>query len=154
MCICVRDGPAAQTSAISRGEWGSVTSAPDPVVHVGDTVLPLEDAGALELDLLGSEALEQTAPLAEEHRDDMKLELVEDARRECKLGDCGAVNKHVLVARSLLCLAHRGFDVGHVSDERPLADVNAGLPAAVDEDWDAVGVVATAAPGRREGPPT
>ena len=38
-------------------------SAPDPVVHVGDTALPLEDPGALELDLLGGEALEQSAAL-------------------------------------------------------------------------------------------
>jgi hypothetical protein len=37
---------------------------------LGDTVLPLEDPGALQLDLLGSEALEQTAPLAEPDRDD------------------------------------------------------------------------------------
>lgn len=102
-----------------------MTSAPDPVVHVGDTVLPLKDPGALEL--------------------------VEDAGRERKLGDCGAVNKHVLVARSLLGLGHRGFEVGHVGDERPLADVDAGLPAAVDEDWDAVVVVAPAA-GRLEVP--
>ena len=28
-------------------------------------------SGALELDVLGSEALEQTAPLPEEHRDDV-----------------------------------------------------------------------------------
>jgi hypothetical protein len=33
------------------GERGNVTSAPDPVVRVGDTVLPLEDPGALQLDL-------------------------------------------------------------------------------------------------------
>jgi hypothetical protein len=43
---------------------------------VGDTALPFEDPGALELDLLGSEAFEQATPLAEEHRDDMELELV------------------------------------------------------------------------------
>jgi len=54
-------------------------------VHVSDTVLPLEDPGALQLDLLGSEALGQTAPLAEEHRDDMELDLVEDAGRKCEL---------------------------------------------------------------------
>ena len=44
-------------------------------MHVGDTVLPLEDPGALQLDLLGSKALEQTVPLAEEHRDEKDLEL-------------------------------------------------------------------------------
>jgi hypothetical protein len=43
-------------------------------VHVGDTVLPLEDPGALKLDLFGIEVVEQSATLAEEHRDDMELE--------------------------------------------------------------------------------
>jgi hypothetical protein len=47
-------------------------SAPDAVVHVGDTAILLEDPGALQLDLLGGEALEQTATLAEEHRDEME----------------------------------------------------------------------------------
>ncbi len=57
----------------------ALISALDPVVHVGDSVLPFEDPGALQLDLRGSEALEQSAPLAEEHRDDVKLDLVEGA---------------------------------------------------------------------------
>jgi hypothetical protein len=52
---------------------------------VGDTALAPEDPGGLQLDLLGSEALEQTAPLAEEHRDEMELELVEDAGGQCDL---------------------------------------------------------------------
>lgn len=38
---------------------------------VGDTGLPLEDPGALELDVLGTEVVEETAPLAEEHRGEM-----------------------------------------------------------------------------------
>jgi hypothetical protein len=42
---------------------GTLTSALDAVVHVGDT-LPLEDPGALELDVLGTEVGEETAPLA------------------------------------------------------------------------------------------
>jgi hypothetical protein len=50
-------------------------SAPDAVVHVGDPVA-LEDPGALELDLLGSEVVEQPTALAEQHRDEMDLELV------------------------------------------------------------------------------
>jgi hypothetical protein len=71
------------------------------------TALALEDPGSLELDLLGSEALEQAAPLAEEHRDDVELELVEDAFSECELRGPGAVDQHVPVARSLLGLGHR-----------------------------------------------
>jgi hypothetical protein len=47
-------------------------SALDAVVHVGDTV-PLEDSGALELDVLGTEVVKETAALAEEHRDEMDL---------------------------------------------------------------------------------
>jgi hypothetical protein len=49
-------------------------------VRVGDTV-PFEDAGALELDVLGSEVVEETAPLAEDHGDETDLELVEETRR-------------------------------------------------------------------------
>jgi hypothetical protein len=48
-------------------------------MQVRDTVLALEDAGALQLDLLGSEALEQQAALAEEDGDDVELELVQHA---------------------------------------------------------------------------
>ena len=36
----------------------------------------------MQLDLFRSEALEQTAPMAEEHRDDVQLELVEGASRK------------------------------------------------------------------------
>jgi len=46
---------------------------------MGDAVLSLEDPGALEFDLLCREAVEQPSSLAEEHRDDMELHLVEDA---------------------------------------------------------------------------
>ncbi len=49
-------------------------------MHVRDAV-PLEDPGALELDVLGAEVVEAPASLAEQHRDEMDLELVEDAGR-------------------------------------------------------------------------
>ena len=52
------------------------TSALDPVVHVGNTGVALEDPGALELDVLGAEVVEEAAPLAQEHRDEMDLEFV------------------------------------------------------------------------------
>ncbi len=52
---------------------------------MGDAALSLEDPGALQLDVLGSEAVEQAAPLAEEHWDDVELELVEDAGSKCEL---------------------------------------------------------------------
>ena len=71
-------------------------------MRVGDTALPLEDPGALQLDVLGSEVVEEAAPLAEEHRDEMDLELVEDAGSERELRGCGAVDQHVLVAAARL----------------------------------------------------
>lgn len=40
---------------------------------------PFDVPGALQLDVLGTALVEETAPLAEEHRDEMDLELVEDA---------------------------------------------------------------------------
>jgi hypothetical protein len=51
-------------------------------VQVGDAPVADEDAGALELDLLGGESLEQAPARSEEHRDDVELELVEDAGGE------------------------------------------------------------------------
>src|SRR6266508_831733 len=153
-----------QSMLVSRSDTGTpanrwviapscMRSAQDPVVQVGDTALPLKDPGALQLDLLGGEALEQTAPLAEEHRDDMELELVENARGECELRGGGAVDQHVLVARRLLGSSHRARHVVHVSDQRPLAHVDAGLVAAKDPDRHAVVMVAAPAAGRLEGPP-
>src|SRR6266542_1788059 len=94
------------------------SSALDAVVHVGDAVLSLEDPGALEGDLLGREPLEQTSSLAEKHRDDMELDLVEDAGAERELCDSGAVHQHVLVPRGLFGLRHRARDVADVGHER------------------------------------
>ena len=68
-------------------------------MQVGDAVLPLEDPGPLKLDLLGSKALEQAAPLAEQHRDEVQLQLVQDAGGKCELRGSGTVDQHVLVAR-------------------------------------------------------
>ena len=85
--------PSARWSIpASRSETGTPpkraairASALDAVAHVGDAVLALEDPRALQLDVLGAEALEEPAPLAEEDRDDVKLELVEDAGGEREL---------------------------------------------------------------------
>ena len=48
-----------------RDAAGGLTSPLDPVVHMHNSVLPLQDPGALQLDLLGRQPLEQTAPLPE-----------------------------------------------------------------------------------------
>ena len=53
-------------------------------MQMGGTVA-LEDPGALQLDLLGIEVVEETAALPEQHRDEMDLELVEHSGR----GDLG-----------------------------------------------------------------
>src|SRR5918994_1992248 len=83
----------------------------------------------------------------------MELELVEHADRERKLRRRSAVDQHVLLAGSRSRLGHRHFEVGHVGDQRPLADIDAGLLPAVDKDRYAVVVVATPAGRRLEGSP-
>jgi hypothetical protein len=121
---------------------------------MGDTVLPHEDPDALQLDLLGSEALEQAAPLAKQNRDDMELEFVEDAGGRCELGGSGAVDEHVLVGRRLLGLVIAVVMSLTLGDERPLRYVDAGLVAGDDEDRHAVVVVAAPAARRLERPST
>jgi hypothetical protein len=91
---------------------------------VGDAALPLEDPSALQLDLLRGEVFEETAPLAEEHRDDVELDLVEDAGRERQLRYPGAMDEHVLLACGLLGSIRRGRDVVNGSDQRPLPNVD------------------------------
>ena len=67
----------------------------DPVAQVGDAVLALEHPRALELDVLGREVVEEAASLPEQDRDQVDLELVEEAGGERELGDGGAVDQHV-----------------------------------------------------------
>src|SRR6266542_3704759 len=98
-------------------------------MQVADTILALEDAGGVELDLLQHPGCEREP------------------------GHAGAVNEHVLVARRFLRSGHRGRDVVHVADERPARDVDAGLVARDDEDRHAVVVVAAPAARRIERPP-
>jgi hypothetical protein len=59
----------------------------------------------------GLRVLEETASLAEGHRDEMDLELVQDAGSQRELRGSGTVDQHVLVPRSPLGLGHRGPDV-------------------------------------------
>ena len=79
-------------------------------MRVGDTALSLEDPGALQLDVLGSEALEQTAPFAEEHRYDMELKLVEDAGSKCEL-DSGACDGGVGASVALEYMPKRNSEL-------------------------------------------
>jgi hypothetical protein len=123
-------------------------------VQVRHAVLALEHSDALELALAGGPVAEQAAPAAQQDRDEVDLDLVEDAGRETELRDRRAVDEHVAVARSLLRSGHRRGDVVDVGDQRPATDVDAGLTAAVDEDRDAVVVVAVPATRGLEGPAT
>ena len=80
-------------------------------MHMGDPGLSFEDPGAFQLDVLGIEVVEEPAPLAQEHRDEMYLELVENTGGERELCDRGAVDQHIVVARSVLGPGDRGADV-------------------------------------------
>ena len=81
--------PAGDLLRCQHGKPEASDSVLDPIVHVGHTGLSLEDPGTLQLDLPGSETLEQLAPLAEDHWDDMQLEFVEDSGRKCEpRADC------------------------------------------------------------------
>jgi hypothetical protein len=53
-------------------------------VQVGDTPVADEDAGALELDLLGGESLEQAPARSKEHRDDVELNSSKGRRRRAR----------------------------------------------------------------------
>src|SRR4051794_15324123 len=105
-----RSRPARRRQAWRRraAGGGGRTAAPDAVAQMGGTGLALERADALELDLLRSEVVEETAALAEEHRDEMDLDLVEHAGGERELRDPGAMDQHVLVSGGPLGLGHRG----------------------------------------------
>jgi hypothetical protein len=65
--------------------------------------------------VLGVEALEQTAPPAEQHRDDVELELVEDTGGECELRRPGAVDQHVPAASTVADMASPVLGVGAVA---------------------------------------
>jgi hypothetical protein len=59
---------------------------------VGDTGLPLEDPGALQLDVLGTEVVEEAAPLAEEHGDEVD-------RGHCAISRSGARRLRTKIGR-------------------------------------------------------
>ena len=65
-------------------------------MQVRDAVLPLEDPGALELDV---EVVEQPPPATEQHRDDVQLELVQDPGGQGELRGGRPVHQDVPVPR-------------------------------------------------------
>jgi hypothetical protein len=80
----------------------------------------LDHPGALELDLPGAEVVaEQANTVAEEHGDDVELQLVEEPRLEVLLRDVrAAAHRDVLVARSRPGLLERGFDAVDIRVDR------------------------------------
>src|SRR5215211_31098 len=81
-----------------------------PVLEVGDA-RRLDGPDLLELHIGIPEVVEEASTVAEQHRDDVKLEFVEQTRRQVLLSDVGAAPKHdVLVAGGLPCLFERGLD--------------------------------------------
>jgi hypothetical protein len=114
-----RHGLTRHIAARQYGQGGSSTTHWTPLPRkLRRRAKNGRKAGRLPVRLKGEQ--QETAPLAEEHRDEMNLELVKDAGSERELRGSGAVDQHVLVARSLLGLGHRGPDVGHVGNQRPL----------------------------------
>jgi hypothetical protein len=100
--------------------------------QVRDTALTLEDAHPLELALLYAEVLEQRPAVAEQHGDEVDLELVEESGPQGALCGAGAVNQHVAVAGCLLGVADGGVEVAHVVHERPVGGPGGGLVAVDD----------------------
>jgi hypothetical protein len=110
---------------------------------VRDVALSVKDPGALQLDLLGVEALEQTARLAEQDRDDVELKPVEDAAVSANLRGSGAVasgsrssSRPDLHLRMILKVDPRSANVSVVNAdgtdlhrEMPVAAVTCTVPA-------------------------
>src|SRR6266700_4044934 len=122
---------------------GVLTSTEHAVVHVRDTTLPLEDPDAFQFDVLRPKTFEQTAAFAEEHGDDIELDLVEHAGDKCELRGSGTVDQHVLRAGSVLGLSHCRRDVVYVCDQRPTRQF---APVAAGQDGDRYAGVMVAAP--------
>src|SRR5919198_140806 len=111
----------------------SAVDAVAEVSHAGG----VDDPSELQLGVVGIEMVEETAALTEEDRDQVNLDLVEDAGGERELRGSGAVDEHLLVARSLLGRSHRLLDVAHVRDQRPVRLVGVGFTAGGKEEGDA-----------------
>src|SRR3954470_5992678 len=86
-----------------------------PVLEVGDAGR-LDGPDLLELHLRVPEVVEEASTVAEHHRDDVELKLVQQSRCQVLVGDLGAAPEHdVLAAGGVPCLVERGLD--SVGDE-------------------------------------
>jgi hypothetical protein len=64
----------------------------------------IDHSDQLEFDVAAAEVFKQSPPLAEQHRDELDLHLVEQPGSQAALGDVGAVQQDVLRAAALACV--------------------------------------------------
>jgi hypothetical protein len=105
----------------------------------------------LKFGVVGPQVIKQPPAVAEEHWDQVDLQLVEDARGESKLRSLGAMDQHVLPVGGFPGLNHRPFDIGDVVDQWVLIVVTLGPVARENEDGHAVMVVPAPAASDVEG---
>ena len=74
----------------------AVAQVRDPVLEVADRWL--EATHELELDVLGGQVVEQSPALAEQDRDEVKLELVELPGADQRLCDPAPCTRHIAIA--------------------------------------------------------
>ena len=77
----------------NRQPWRSPA---DAIAEMGDAG-PVEDPGQLELHVVRPEVIEEPPPLAEQNRDQVDLQLVEDAGSERQRRGARTVDEHVLL---------------------------------------------------------
>jgi hypothetical protein len=71
----------------------------------------LDRSELLEFDLGAAEVVEEASATAEQHRNDVKLELVQEPRRQVLVDDLGAAQEHdILAASGFPCLFKRELD--------------------------------------------
>src|ERR671931_1696498 len=115
MCVAA-PAPCGATTALTP---------PDERGSANDAVFEMRDAGRLDrTDLLElevrAEAVEKPCAAAEDERDDVQLELVDEPSREVLVDDAGAAaDEHVLAAGRVPCPVERRLDpVGHERERR------------------------------------
>src|ERR1044072_5517517 len=99
--IWLNYGEANKTSPPFRCEPGATRSG-HPVLEVRDT-RGLDGTDLLELHLRVSEVVEEASTVAEQHGNDVELELVEQSRRQVLLNNVAAAPENDVFARSGRC---------------------------------------------------
>ena len=98
-----------------------------------------------------AQIVEQADAVAEQHRHDVDLELVEHTRGQGALRNARAVDEDILAAGRGLRLPHDLAQVAHIVDKRPVRGPVGRCVAAQDEDRHCIVMVSVPATGRLEG---